>query len=117
MSRRDVNLYLLETQNLYQELLGNLDDFKQLAAEGRITQIEYDNALKEIDVAKTNYERIAYIVFLLNKPNRPSRKPSALEMSWYEGLKGASKEAILDETRDVLADIKKLIKDKKEEVK
>ena len=38
-----------------------------------------------------------------------SNEEADLNKSWYNELQGASKEAILDESRDVLCDLKALI--------
>lgn len=114
MAKRDVNNYFLEVQNQYLEMLANMQDFKDAYKEGSISQEEYESALHDIELLKSNYERIAYIILLLNKPNRKDKKLSTTELSWYNYLSGASKEAIMDENRDVLADLKVLIKRNKE---
>ena len=114
MARRDVVSYYLEVENQYFEMLDNLKDFKEMADENVISQEDYLKAVEEVEVLKTNYERIGYIIFLLNKPNRKSKKPSSIELSWYKALKYDSKEAILDENRDVLCKLKELLKLKKE---
>ena len=49
-------------------------------------------------------------MFLLNKPQRKSKKLDRIAESWYKALKTASKEAIIDENRDALVFIKELIK-------
>lgn len=112
MSKFDVNLYFLEIQNTYFEMLDNLNEFKELAQKGEVSQEEYDNMLQEVDLLRANYERIAYIIMLLNKPKNLSRENADINASWYKELKGASKEVIIDESRDVLADLKKYIKEK-----
>ena len=105
MAKRHVNMYFLEQQALYFEMLENLKEFEELAKEGKVSQEEYN---------KANYERVAYIIMLLNKPNRKDREEADINASWYKQLEGASKEVILDESRDVLADLKALIKKGKE---
>ena len=114
MAKRHVNMYFLEQQSLYFEMLDNLKEFEQLAKEGKISQEDYDQMLREVELNKTNYERLAYIVMLLNKPNRKDREEADINSSWYNQLQGASKEVILDESKDVLADLKSLIKKGKE---
>lgn len=114
MAKRHVNLYFLEQQALYLEMLDNLKEFEQLAKEGKISQEDYDQMLREVELNKTNYERLAYIIMLLNKPNRKDKEEADMNASWYEQLEGASKEVILDESRDVLSDLKALIKKGKE---
>lgn len=110
MAKIDVNLYFLEMQDQYYEMLDNLKEFKELSTEGAISQDEYDNMLREVELLRNNYERLAYIMFLLNKPSSKNAKKRNLNLSWYSELKGASKEAVLDENANVLADLKNLIK-------
>lgn len=114
MAKRHVNLYFLEVQNQYFEMLENLKEFKDLAAEGRVSQEEYDQMLNEVELEKSNYERIAFIIMLLNKPNKKDKDEADMNLAWYKELQGASKEVILNEGRDVLADLKALIKKGKE---
>ena len=78
-----------------------------------IEQDRLDSELKEIQVIKQNYERIAYIMMLLNKPNRKSKeaKEETMNRKWYDYLKGSGKEAILNENRDALADLKKFLEE------
>lgn len=109
MAKRHVNLYFLQQQALYFEMLENLTEFKELAAQGKVSQEEYDQMVREVDLVRTNYERLAFIMLLLNKPNRKSKEDHDMNKSWYASLSGSSSEVILDESRDVLADLKKLI--------
>lgn len=114
MAKKHVNMYFLEVQNNYFEMLDNLKEFKQLAEEGKIAQEDYDQMLAEVELEKSNYERIAYIIMLLNKPNKSSNEEADINRAWYKELQGASKEVIIKESADVLADLKALIKKGKE---
>ena len=114
MAKKHVNSYFLEVQNNYFEMLDNLKEFKELAEQGRISQDDYDNMLAEVELNKCNYERIAYIIMLLNKPNKKDKEEDDMNRAWYKELQGASKEAILNESIDVLVDLKALIKKGKE---
>ena len=110
MSKRHVNLYYLQCENDYTEMLENLKDFKDLLNENKITQEEYVDYVRQLELVKSNYERIAYIMFELNKPNRKNKEEDDIAKSWYKALKFSSKEAILNENKDVLSHIKELIK-------
>ena len=114
MAKSDVNLYFLQVQNEYFEMLENLKEFKDLAKEGKISQEEYEDMVKQVDLVRANYERIAYIIMLLNKPNRKDKEQADVNRSWYQELQGASKEVIINECKDVLCDLKELIKKGKE---
>lgn len=111
MAKSHVVQYFLEVENQYLEMAENLKEMQQLAAENKISAADYEQILREVDLLKSNYERIAYIMFLLNKPQRKGKKPTTAELKWYEALKTSSKEAILDENRDALCTIKQLIKE------
>lgn len=111
MAKSHVVQYFLEVENQYLEMAENLKEMQQLAAENKISAADYEQILREVDLLKSNYERIAYIMFLFNKPQRKGKKPGSSELKWYEALKTASKEAILDENRDALATIKQLIRE------
>ena len=113
MAKSHVVQYFLEVEHQYLEMLDNVKDFKELAESNAITHEEYEQALAEIELLKANYERIGYIMFLLNKPQRKSKKLDDTTLSWYKALSHASKEAILDENRDALCTLKKLIKEGK----
>ena len=115
MAKGDINLYFLEVQDQYFEMLDNLKEFKELAVEGKVSQDEYDQMLREVELLKSNYERIAYIIMLLNKPKKSKRENADINNSWYNALSGASKEVILDENKDVLVDLKNLIRKSKQE--
>ena len=114
MAKSHVNLYYLQCQQDYFEMLDNLKEFKELASQGKISQENYNQMLREIEIIKSNYERLSYIMLLLNKPRRKSKEDHDMNRSWYNALSGASKEVILDENRDVLADLKRFIKEGKE---
>lgn len=117
MARRHVIQYFLEQENEYIEMQETVKELQQLAQEGKVEESTYINAKKDIDIIKQNYERIAYIIFLLNKPNRKKKEKydERVNASWYKALKTSSKEAVLDETKDALAHFKKIVGDLKDE--
>ena len=114
MAKVHVNLYYLELQNQYFEMLENLKEFKELATQGVIDQKEYSKVLTEVEQLKNNYERLSYVMFLLNKPSEKNSKKRSVNSQWYEQLQGASREAVINENADVLADLKKYIKEGKD---
>lgn len=121
MAKTDVNLYFLQLQNQYFEELNMLPEFKSLAAEGIWSEEQYETQLERIQLLKQNYERLAYVMWLLAKPKNNKKitksKKADLNSLWYTSLKGASKEAVINENADILADFKKLIKEGKESLK
>lgn len=109
MARRHVINYFLQVQQQYFEMLENVTLLDKAVKEGKVTEEQFKDAQESLFVLKTNYERIAWIIMLLNKPNKKSKKESLYNQRWYEELKGASKEAILNENKDALADFKKIL--------
>ena len=108
MARKHVINYFLEVENQYNEMMSLLPVYKKMAQEGALSPEDYETNLKYIDRLRENYERIAFIILLLNKPQRKYTK------QWYKALKFASKEAILDENKDCLVHLKETIKKGKE---
>ena len=113
MAKKHVNQYFLEVENQYFEMLTNLQEAKKLLVENQFSEETYIQMDKAVQNLKTNYERIAYIIFLLNKPNKKDKKEAKIFTSWYNRLRFASKEAILNENKDVLAHLKQLLKEGK----
>ncbi len=113
MAKRHVIQYYLELENEYIEMQDTLKELQTLAQEGKVEESSYLSMLEDVNLIKNNYERVSYIMFLLNKPNRREKESKELEVNkqWYSYLKGASKEAILDETKDALAEFKKKVKE------
>ena len=70
MAKRHVVQYYIELENEYLEMQDTLKELQQLAQEGKIEESTYLDTKKEVDLIKSNYERVAYILFLLNKPNK-----------------------------------------------
>lgn len=111
MAKRDVVEYFLQVQNEYLELIDNVKEFDKELKAGNVTEEQLIIAQNSANIIKENYDRIAYILVLLNKPNRRSKKEDESSKQWYSYLKGASKESIIDENRDALVDFKKLVKE------
>lgn len=112
MAKRHVIRYFLEVENNYVETMEVLKELQELANQGKVEESTYLNVEKDLEVIKANYERIAYIIFLLNKPNRAKKNDydEKVNKSWYDSLKFSSKEAIMDESRDALAHFKEIVK-------
>ena len=112
MAKRHVVRYFLEVENNYVETMEVVKELQELAQQGKVEESTYLNAEKDLELIKTNYERLAYIIFLLNKPNREKKNDydEKINKSWYNSLKFSSKEAIMDESRDALAHFKEIVK-------
>jgi hypothetical protein len=113
MAKSHLIKYYLEVEYQYLEMLDTLKELKELVAEGKVSPERYAQEEENVNKLKDNYERISYIMFLLKQPQRKGKKLDADTLSWYNELKHHSKQAILDENRDVLCTFKKLVKEGK----
>lgn len=111
MAKSHIIKYFLEVEYQYLEMLEILKELKELVKEGKLDAETYNMEEENVTKLKENYERLAYIMFLLNQPQRKGKKLDANTLSWYNELKNHSKEAILDENNDVLCTFKKLKKE------
>ena len=116
MAKTDVNLYFLQVQEQYFEMLSNVNEFKELYQQGLIPDEAYQQMLKETELLKSNYERLSYVMLELQKPRRKKKAKKAEELDDYTrgyydalDLSKASKQAVLDENADILKDFRKYI--------
>lgn len=118
MARKHVINYYLEQQQLYFDMVKDIKDVEKDYKDGLIDIERYNQLMEvlqpDIEIIKSNYERLSYIVLLLNQPQNKKKEDKFIrqEKELYDGLQGASKEAVLDETKDALADLRKHIKEK-----
>lgn len=73
MSKKHVEQYYNEICDQYMEMQQNIKDFEQIAMEGMIEPERLDEIKKNIEPLMVNYERISYIMYLLNKPNKKEK--------------------------------------------
>ena len=112
MARKDVLLYFSQIENQYFEMLGDVKDYEAAYKNGEIDEERYTQAMSLIDTIKQNYERIAYIVFLLNAPNRDEKKAKYKKSNkkLVGALYNSSDYAIFNENADALKQLKQLLK-------
>lgn len=75
MAVKDVRNYFYTMLMQYIEEKQNLADFEEALKEGYITQEQMQEALEAVRGLEDNYYRLAYIMYLLDMPNRDSKKP------------------------------------------
>ena len=110
MSLRDVKEYYYQIENQYFEMNQSAKELNEECAKGNITQQMVDQAEAMVLPLKQNYERLSYILFLFNKPNRP-RKRARYEKetkTWGSFFKNTEKETI-DESADALKRFKEYV--------
>lgn len=117
MAITHVKSYFKEVEAQYFEMLADLKDFEDGYKEGYITKEQIDQAEKYIEVLKNNYERLAYVMFLFNKPRKASARKSFNKtnkvLSNY--LEPSSESAIKAENENVLVNLRKYIKELKDD--
>lgn len=123
MAKRDVVQYYLEQEATYSQVLEDVDDLEKSYKSGNMDYERYsqlrDSLTQDIQAIKEEYERLSYVMFLLNMPNRVEKKDRYKKenQSYFAYLEKYSKEKLVDETRDVLAKFKEQVKKYKEEEK
>ena len=114
MAVKDVKNYFYTMLCQYIEEKQNLADFEAALKEGYITQEQMQEAMKNVADLETNYHRLVYIMYLLEMPNRDSKK--AVYTKQYskilEELKrlGADIDSVKDENTDALILFKEALK-------
>lgn len=73
MSVKAVKEYYDQICDQYCEMLQDIKDFEQEAAEGLIEPERVERLKEQIAPIKQNYERWSYMMFLLNQPQRKSK--------------------------------------------
>ena len=74
MALRDVKEYYFKMLSQYIEMKADLADFEQALKDGFITEDQLQAAFEEVAKVQQNYERLSYIMYLLNLPNRKSKQ-------------------------------------------
>lgn len=109
MAVRDVKEYYDKVCDQYVEMLDNLKEMQEAYELGNISQEQFENLKKIIEPLKSNYERISWIMYLLNIPQRKKKikkwkKQNDVAMTKCE--KENSIEATLDENSKALSQMK-----------
>lgn len=74
MAVKDVKEYYYKMVSQYLEMKNDLADFEQALKDGFITEEQMQEALNEVAALQTNYDRLTYIMYLLELPQRKSKK-------------------------------------------
>ena len=123
MAVRDVKEYYYKLLVQSAEMKADLEDFEKALKAGYITEDKLDEVKAQVDTIQANFERIGYIMYLLELPNRDSKKVkfkkqnSKLINHFVEAK--ADEEAVFDENKSALdhlrAELRKLEKEIKKE--
>ncbi len=118
MAIKDVRNYFYTMLCQYIEEKQNLADFEEALKEGHITQDQMQEVMNIVADLETNYHRLVYIMYLLEMPNKPSKKAGYVKQ--YKALVdelvrlGADIDSVKEENTDALIHFKAALKALKE---
>ena len=110
MAIKDVRQYFYTMLDQYLEEKRNLEDFSEALKEGLITEDQMNDAMEAVAELETNYHRLAYIMYLLDMPNRATKKPQYVRQ--YKNILkelevlGADQASVKTENTDALIHFK-----------
>lgn len=114
MAIKDVRHYFYTMLAQYIEEKQNLADFEDALKEGLITEEQMQEATDTVANLEANYYRLAYIMYLLDMPNRKSKKDAYVRQ--YKPIidelvkLGADIDSIKKENSDALVHFKAALK-------
>lgn len=73
MSKKDVNTYFNKICEDYHELIETLHEIEEEASKGLLSPEKLQQMKDYIEPIKINWQRISYIMYLLNKPQKKTK--------------------------------------------
>lgn len=115
MAKKHVINYYKQVQDTYFEMLNDVADFDKAYKDGIISQEQFDNAQILLEKIKDNYERLSYILLLLNQPSKKEKlkKFKNQNKKVYSYLENVSQDKSISESEDALKELKELIRKEK----
>ena len=117
MSIKHVKKYYAQVEQQFYEMNQAAKELNEECKRGNVTQAQVDQAETMALPLRQNYERLSYLLYLLNLPNR-ERKVPKYERANKELAEGFARthKAEEHENEDALKNFKKYIKVLKEEL-
>lgn len=110
MAIKDVRQYFYTMLAQYIEEKQNLTDFEDALKDGLITEEQMQEAMENVASLEANYYRLAYVMYLIDMPNRDSKKAGYIKQhkTILEELTrlGADVDSIKKENSDALIHFK-----------
>lgn len=114
MAYRHLKDYYEKIQSQYMEMLGDAKDYQQGVDEGSLTPEQAEQAYAMTAKLKENYERITYVLYLLEMPNRKSKEKTYERQNRkalrYLSDEKADEESAVSEGGDALKEFRSFIK-------
>ena len=73
MAVKDVKKYYYKMLSQYLEMKQDLTDFEKALSDGFVTEDQVIAAKEEVNKLEENYQRLTYIMYLLELPKKPSK--------------------------------------------
>lgn len=117
MALRDVKEYYYKVAALYAESKADFEDFEKGLADGYVTEEKVLEVKEELNNLEINFNRLAYIMYLFELPNRKSKQDKYKKANKKVGdalaERGADEEAVLNESKSALDNFRKSLKELK----
>lgn len=113
MSKKHVDAYYKQVCEQYMQLKQEIKDFEKECSEGIVAPEKLDQLKQTLRPLMDNYQRISYIMYLFNLPNKKEKqkKYHKVNIKTLSKLdKKFSTEASIDENKNVLLNIDNMIK-------
>lgn len=116
MAKRHLIQYYIELESNYSQMLEDINDLEKSYKNGNMNYDRYsqlrDALTPDVEALKEEYERLSYIMFLLNIPNRVKKedKYKKENQTYFAYLDKYSKEKLVDNSKDVLKNFKEQVK-------
>lgn len=114
MSVKHVKEYYKKMCADYKEMVNTLAEMEEYVQQSIISPEKLDNIKESVEAMKVNYQRISWIMYLLQLPNKKEKrvKYELQHQKSFEELNGiASTDIIQEENQSYIADIKNKMKD------
>lgn len=106
MAVKDVKLYYNKMFKQYLEMKNDIADFEQAFKDGFITEDKLEDVKNDVAKVEENYNRLSYIMYLLEIPNRSNKKErykqNTKKVIDYLDYKKATEEAVSFENQSTL---------------
>ena len=117
MAKKHVMNYYYTVQNQYLKMKNMLDLFEKQVKEGKGSLETLDAVKETTGRLKENFDRIAYIMYLLNTPakKKKSNRYDKQNKGLKDYLETSDLNHIKDENENVLVQLSEMIKEKKDD--
>lgn len=120
MAVKDVKRYYYSILGQYVEMKESLKDFQEAFEAGHFTEDQLEDIKANIAALEENYNRISYIMYLLEMPARKEKqakyKKSNNKLEEYFKITDSATENIVSENNSLLDNIRKELKKLTKEV-